>query len=171
MRQTPTSCGRNCSQCTPQKCYFPCCCSFGLAFIAVLAPEWWLWRDALTSPGASLWCEWTETVLSFTAVSNSRLRFFWWRFSTNQADAELYSGKPIDTLTSDDPPVSEKKQSCVVMSLLEHNIDLALYEYIRSLVFSQQEFHVIKRYLRSVEFTHREVITHSLKKRIWRHRF
>ena len=28
---------------------------------------------------------------------------------TNQFDAELYSGKPIDTLTNDDPPVSEKE--------------------------------------------------------------
>lgn len=36
---------------------------------------------------------------------------------TNQFDAELYSGKPIDTLTSDDPPSAKKKQLCVVMSL------------------------------------------------------
>ncbi|MEZ9534920.1 hypothetical protein CSB62_03260 [Vibrio splendidus] len=61
---------------------------------------------------------------------------------TNQFDAELYSGKPIDTLTSDDPPVSEKE---AIMrgdvALRDNNIDLALYEYIRSLSFPEQEFH------------------------------
>lgn len=61
---------------------------------------------------------------------------------TNQFDAELYSGKPIDTLTSDAPPVSEKE---AIMrgdvALRDNNIDLALYEYIRSLSFPEKEFH------------------------------
>ncbi|MFA0155208.1 tetratricopeptide repeat protein [Vibrio sp. 10N.261.46.A3] len=61
---------------------------------------------------------------------------------TNQFDAELYSGKPIDTLTSDDPPLNEKE---AIMrgdiALRDNNIDLALYEYIRSLSFPEQEFH------------------------------
>ncbi|CAH6997927.1 Flp pilus assembly protein TadD, contains TPR repeat [Vibrio chagasii] len=61
---------------------------------------------------------------------------------TNQFDAELYSGKPIDTLTNDDPPLSEKE---AIMrgdvALRDNNIDLALYEYIRSLSFPEQEFH------------------------------
>lgn len=60
----------------------------------------------------------------------------------NQFDAELYSGKPIDTLTNDDPPLSEKE---AIMrgdvALRDNNIDLALYEYIRSLSFPEQEFH------------------------------
>lgn len=61
---------------------------------------------------------------------------------TNQFDAELYSGKPIDTLSSDDPPLSEKE---AIMrgdvALRDNNIDLALYEYIRSLSFPEKEFH------------------------------
>ncbi|WP_299692958.1 tetratricopeptide repeat protein [uncultured Vibrio sp.] len=61
---------------------------------------------------------------------------------TNQFDAELYSGKPIDTLTNEDPPVSEKE---AIMrgdiALRDKNIDLALYEYIRSLSFPEKEFH------------------------------
>ncbi|MDD1830125.1 tetratricopeptide repeat protein, partial [Photobacterium sp. ZSDE20] len=61
---------------------------------------------------------------------------------TNQFDAELYSGKPIDTLTNDDPPLSEKE---AIMrgdvALRDNNVDLALYEYIRSLSFPEQEFH------------------------------
>ncbi|MEZ8610097.1 tetratricopeptide repeat protein [Vibrio sp. 10N.247.311.14] len=61
---------------------------------------------------------------------------------TNQFDAELYSGKPIDSLTSDDPPLNEKE---AIMrgdiALRDNNIDLALYEYIRSLSFPEKEFH------------------------------
>ncbi|CAK1979964.1 tetratricopeptide repeat protein [Vibrio splendidus] len=61
---------------------------------------------------------------------------------TNQFDAELYSGKPIDSLTSDDPPLNEKE---AIMrgdiALRDSNIDLALYEYIRSLSFPEKEFH------------------------------
>ncbi|NOJ03822.1 tetratricopeptide repeat protein [Vibrio splendidus] len=61
---------------------------------------------------------------------------------TNQFDAELYSGKPIDTLTSDEPPLNEKE---AIMrgdiALRDNNIDLALYEYIRSLSFPEKEFH------------------------------
>ncbi|MDN3701131.1 tetratricopeptide repeat protein [Vibrio artabrorum] len=61
---------------------------------------------------------------------------------TNQFDAELYSGKPIDSLTSDDPPLNEKE---AIMrgdiALRDNNIDLALYEYIRSLSFADKEFH------------------------------
>ncbi|MCG9638907.1 tetratricopeptide repeat protein [Vibrio sp. Isolate34] len=61
---------------------------------------------------------------------------------TNQFDAELYSGKPIDTLTNDDPPLNEKE---AIMrgdvALRDNNVDLALYEYIRSLSFPEQEFH------------------------------
>ena len=61
---------------------------------------------------------------------------------TNQFDAELYSGKPIDSLTSDAPPLNEKE---AIMrgdiALRDNNIDLALYEYIRSLSFPEKEFH------------------------------
>ncbi|ROR23386.1 Flp pilus assembly protein TadD [Vibrio crassostreae] len=61
---------------------------------------------------------------------------------TNQFDAELYSGKPIDSLTSDDPPLNEKE---AIMrgdiALRDSNIDLALYEYIRSLSFPEKDFH------------------------------
>ncbi|MBY7730633.1 tetratricopeptide repeat protein [Vibrio splendidus] len=61
---------------------------------------------------------------------------------TNQFDAELYSGKPIDTLSSDNPPLNEKE---AIMrgdiALRDNNIDLALYEYIRSLSFPEKEFH------------------------------
>ncbi len=78
-------------------------------------------------------------------------------------------GKPIDTLTSDDPAVSEKE---AIMrgdvALRDNNIDLALYEYIRSPVFSEQEF--CDKTLFTIRSIHSSrVITLSLKKRIWRH--
>ncbi|MGR5348241.1 tetratricopeptide repeat protein [Vibrio mediterranei] len=59
--------------------------------------------------------------------------------STNnqpQYDTSLYSGRPIDTLTQDPPPVSEVEAlQRGDAALAAKNIDLALYEYIRSLSF------------------------------------
>ncbi|WGV99760.1 tetratricopeptide repeat protein [Vibrio sp. YMD68] len=57
-------------------------------------------------------------------------------------EATLYDGRPIDTLTSDAPPLNEKE---AIMrgdiALSRNNIDLALYEYIRSLSFPEKQYH------------------------------
>ncbi len=57
---------------------------------------------------------------------------------TKQAgfDKSLYSGKPVEALTNDDPPVNEEDAiSRGDAALTSNNTDLALYEYIRSLTF------------------------------------
>lgn len=52
-------------------------------------------------------------------------------------DTSLYTGKPIDTLTSDAPPLNEKEAiQRADIALNNNNFDLALYEYIRSLTFA-----------------------------------
>ncbi|MGF1696793.1 tetratricopeptide repeat protein [Vibrio lamellibrachiae] len=57
-------------------------------------------------------------------------------------DTTLYDGRPVDTLTSDAPPLNEKE---AIMrgdiALSKNNIDLALYEYIRSLSFPDGQYH------------------------------
>ncbi|OIQ25675.1 tetratricopeptide repeat protein [uncultured Vibrio sp.] len=57
-------------------------------------------------------------------------------------DSALYDGLPVDTLTSDAPPLNEKE---AIMrgdiALSKNNIDLALYEYIRSLSFPDGQYH------------------------------
>ncbi|HDM8189480.1 TPA: tetratricopeptide repeat protein [Vibrio harveyi] len=57
-------------------------------------------------------------------------------------NAALYSGKPIDSLSSDAPPSTEKE---AIMrgdvALREQNLDLALYEYIRSLSYPEKQYH------------------------------
>ncbi|MEZ9130306.1 hypothetical protein AB4113_00835 [Vibrio breoganii] len=51
-------------------------------------------------------------------------------------DSSLYSGKPIDSLTNDDPPKSEIEAiQRGDIALNQSNLDLALYEYVRSLEF------------------------------------
>lgn len=56
-------------------------------------------------------------------------------------DTSLYDGKPIDTLSSEEPPKTEKE---AIMrgdtALSSGNVDLALYEYIRSLSFENGQF-------------------------------
>ncbi|MCJ2377118.1 tetratricopeptide repeat protein [Vibrio sp. ZSDZ34] len=58
-----------------------------------------------------------------------------------QYDTSLYQGRPIDTLTQDPPPKTEveaiKRGDAALNS---QNIDLALYEYIRSLSFEPSEY-------------------------------
>ncbi len=51
-------------------------------------------------------------------------------------DNSLYSGKPVEALTNDEPPVDEEEAiSRGDAALTSNNTDLALYEYIRSLTF------------------------------------
>ncbi|MGR5555301.1 tetratricopeptide repeat protein [Vibrio fortis] len=62
--------------------------------------------------------------------------------TSNDFNSELYAGKPIDTLSNDTPPLNEKE--AIVRgdkALRENNVDLALYEYIRSLSYPEKEFH------------------------------
>jgi Flp pilus assembly protein TadD len=55
----------------------------------------------------------------------------------NEFDNSLYAGKPIDSLTNQEPPKTEKE---AIMrgdaAISSQNYDLALYEYIRSLSLS-----------------------------------
>lgn len=64
--------------------------------------------------------------------------------SSNQQpnyDTSLYSGKPIDTLTQDPPPESEVEAlQRGDRALSTNNVDLALYEYIRSLSFTPSQY-------------------------------
>ncbi|WP_070962499.1 tetratricopeptide repeat protein [Vibrio sonorensis] len=56
-------------------------------------------------------------------------------------DSSLYDGRPVDTLTSDAPPLNETEAiTRGDIALRSNNLDLALYEYIRSLSFPQAEF-------------------------------
>ncbi|USD61781.1 tetratricopeptide repeat protein [Vibrio sp. SCSIO 43140] len=56
-------------------------------------------------------------------------------------DTSLYSGRPIDTLTQDPPPKSEVEAlQRGDAALAADNIDLALYEYIRSLSFQPTNY-------------------------------
>ncbi len=51
-------------------------------------------------------------------------------------DKSLYSGKPVEALTNDEPPANEEEAiSRGDAALTSNNTDLALYEYIRSLTF------------------------------------
>ncbi|KJR37762.1 hypothetical protein UF31_00045, partial [Vibrio parahaemolyticus] len=51
-------------------------------------------------------------------------------------DSSLYSGKPVESLTNDEPPETEEEAiSRGDIALTNKNVDLALYEYIRSLSF------------------------------------
>ncbi|MEF1309654.1 tetratricopeptide repeat protein [Vibrio mytili] len=51
-------------------------------------------------------------------------------------DKSLYSGKPVESLTSEEPPLSESEAiERGDRALTSKNTDLALYEYIRSLTF------------------------------------
>ncbi|WP_243974535.1 tetratricopeptide repeat protein [Vibrio natriegens] len=57
---------------------------------------------------------------------------------TKQAafDKSLYSGKPVEALTNDEPPANEAEAiTRGDAALTSNNTDLALYEYIRSLTF------------------------------------
>ncbi|MCK6262467.1 tetratricopeptide repeat protein [Vibrio sp. ZSDE26] len=57
-------------------------------------------------------------------------------------DTTLYDGRPVDTLTSDAPPLNEKEAiTRGDIALSRNNIDLALYEYIRSLSFPDGQYH------------------------------
>ncbi|MGY3570623.1 tetratricopeptide repeat protein [Vibrio paucivorans] len=59
----------------------------------------------------------------------------------NAFDSPLYDGRPVDTLTSEAAPLSEKE---AIMrgdiALGNRNLDLALYEYIRSLSFPEAQY-------------------------------
>ncbi|MGP8307457.1 tetratricopeptide repeat protein [Vibrio sp. YIC-376] len=51
-------------------------------------------------------------------------------------DKSLYSGKPVESLTNDEPPTNEAEAiTRGDTALTSNNTDLALYEYIRSLTF------------------------------------
>ncbi|WP_282156617.1 tetratricopeptide repeat protein [Vibrio diabolicus] len=51
-------------------------------------------------------------------------------------DSSLYSGKPVESLTNDEPPKTEEEAiSRGDTALRNNNVDLALYEYLRSLSF------------------------------------
>ncbi|AIW17945.1 tetratricopeptide repeat protein [Vibrio coralliilyticus] len=59
-----------------------------------------------------------------------------------KVDTSLYEGKPIDSLSSDEPPKTEKEAITRGDNALSAgNVDLALYEYIRSLAFENGQFH------------------------------
>ncbi|MCR9909845.1 hypothetical protein NB545_20640 [Vibrio campbellii] len=56
--------------------------------------------------------------------------------SSSDFDSELYAGKPVESLTNDEPPKTEEEAiSRGDIALSNKNADLALYEYIRSLSF------------------------------------
>ncbi len=56
-------------------------------------------------------------------------------------DSELYDGESVDTLTGEEPPLTEIEAIQRGDSALEiKNYDLALYEYIRSLSFTDAKF-------------------------------
>ncbi|MFA0442257.1 tetratricopeptide repeat protein [Vibrio sp. 10N.222.51.C12] len=56
-------------------------------------------------------------------------------------DTSLYQGRPIDTLTQDPPPQSEVEAiQRGDAALNAGNVDLALYEYIRSMSFSPTDY-------------------------------
>lgn len=56
-------------------------------------------------------------------------------------DDTLYAGKPVDSLTSDAPPKTEKEAiTRGDVALSKKNVDLALYEYIRSLSFQNAQY-------------------------------
>ncbi|EKM13165.1 tetratricopeptide repeat family protein [Vibrio harveyi] len=56
--------------------------------------------------------------------------------TSSDFDSELYSGKPVESLTNDEPPKTEEEAiSRGDIALSNKNADLALYEYIRSLSF------------------------------------
>ncbi|OJI53173.1 Photosystem I assembly protein Ycf3 [Vibrio vulnificus] len=58
-----------------------------------------------------------------------------------QYDLSLYDGRPIDTLSSDVMPVSEKEAiTRGDVALRNNNNDLALYEYIRALSFPDAQY-------------------------------
>ncbi len=61
---------------------------------------------------------------------------------TADFDSELYAGDPIDSLLAEEAPVSEIEaiQRGGDAALDSQNYDLALYEYIRSLAFSDGKF-------------------------------
>ncbi|KAB1455218.1 tetratricopeptide repeat protein [Vibrio panuliri] len=57
--------------------------------------------------------------------------------SNDDFDTSLYAGKPVESLTSAEPPKSEEEALARGdMALANKDIDLALYEYLRSLTFS-----------------------------------
>ena len=61
--------------------------------------------------------------------------------SEDPLDTSLYDGVPIDTLSLDEPPKTEKEAiSRGDFALSSGNVDLALYEYIRSLAFENGQF-------------------------------
>lgn len=63
-------------------------------------------------------------------------------------DEALYSGKPIESLTNQEPPKTEKEAlERGDRALTSQNYDLALYEYIRSLSLRMQRIK-LKRYIR-----------------------
>lgn len=52
-------------------------------------------------------------------------------------DGSLYAGKPVDSLTNEEPPKTEMEAITRGDTALGNkNYDLALYEYLRSLSFS-----------------------------------
>ncbi|MCG9723964.1 tetratricopeptide repeat protein [Vibrio brasiliensis] len=56
-------------------------------------------------------------------------------------DTSLYDGKPIDSLSSEEPPKTEKEAITRGDTALSvGNTDLALYEYIRSLAFENGQY-------------------------------
>lgn len=56
-------------------------------------------------------------------------------------DTDLYSGVPLDSLTSEEPPKSEQEAiERADLAISQNKLDLALYEYIRSLAFEDAQY-------------------------------
>ena len=61
--------------------------------------------------------------------------------SSDNFDSSLYAGKPIESLSNAEPPKTEKEALARGdMALANKDIDLALYEYLRSLTFPNAEY-------------------------------
>ncbi|GLT19518.1 hypothetical protein GCM10007938_33000 [Vibrio zhanjiangensis] len=79
--------------------------------------------------------------LHFTSLSLIVLLLAGCSSSQPGIDTSLYDGKPIDTLSSQEPPKTEQEAiSRGDTALASGNSDLALYEYIRSLSFENGEY-------------------------------
>ncbi|HAS64543.1 MAG TPA: hypothetical protein DCS35_19440 [Vibrio sp.] len=61
--------------------------------------------------------------------------------NSDEFNNSLYAGKPIESLTNAEPPKSEKEALARGdMALANKDIDLALYEYLRSLSFANAQY-------------------------------
>lgn len=79
--------------------------------------------------------KWTTVILVLLAgCSNSTTQ-------SDDFDNSLYSGKPVESLTSELPPKTEAEAlTRGDLALSNKNVDLALYEYLRSLTFPKAQY-------------------------------